>query len=164
MTTSFQDALKTGDLRALRAIPKSDLHNHSIGGGHPPLVSEWAGRDIAPLDRPLASMAEMGEWVEDRLGSLFSGPTGRLRAFEAPFAQAKYAGVTRLEVGEDVWAITLFEHDATKLSFCSTPMTRRLLAGARNFTDGPRRDMAAPSDQSGRQGVSRTPRYVPSHD
>jgi adenosine deaminase len=116
MTTSFQDALKTGDLLALRAIPKSDLHNHSIGGGHRPLVSEWAGRDIAPLDHSLASMAEMDAWIEDRLGSVFSGPTGRLRAFEATFVQAKYDGVTRLEVGEDVWAITLFEHDATKLT------------------------------------------------
>jgi Adenosine deaminase len=116
MTTGFQNALQTGDLLALRAIPKSDLHNHSIGGGHRPLVSEWAGRDIAPLDRPLASMAEMDAWVKDRLGSLFSGPTGRLRAFEATFVQAKYDGVTRLEVGEDVWAITLFEHDATKLT------------------------------------------------
>jgi adenosine deaminase len=61
-------------------------------------------------------MAEMNAWVEDRLGSLFSGPTGRLRAFEATLVQAKYDGVTRLEVSEDVWAITLFEHDATKLT------------------------------------------------
>jgi adenosine deaminase len=114
--SSFQDALKTGDLPALRVIPKSDLHNHSIGGGHRALVSEWAGRDIAPLDRPLASMAEMDAWLEDQLGSVFSGPTGRLRAFEATFVQAKYDGVTRLEIGEDVWAITLFDHDASKLT------------------------------------------------
>jgi hypothetical protein len=70
MTTSFQDALKTGDLLALRATPKNDLHNHAALGGHRPLVSEWAGRDIAPLNRPLASMAEMDAWVEDQLSSL----------------------------------------------------------------------------------------------
>ena len=116
MTATFQDALKTGDIRALRGIPKSDLHNHALAGGHRALVSEWAGRDIAPLDRPLASMAEMHAWVEDRLGSLFDGPKGRLRAFEAAFVQAKYDGVTRLEIGEDVWAITLFDHDAAKLT------------------------------------------------
>jgi hypothetical protein len=57
-----------------------------------------------------------GAWIEDQLGSVFSGPTGRLRAFEATSVQAKYDGVTRLEVGEDVWTITLFEHDATKLT------------------------------------------------
>jgi adenosine deaminase len=116
MTTGFQDALKLGDVYALRAIPKSDLHNHAFAGGNRALVSEWAGQDIAPLDRPLASMAEMHVWVKDRLGSVFDGPKGRLRAFEATFVQAKYDGVTRLEIGEDVWAITLFDHDASKLT------------------------------------------------
>jgi hypothetical protein len=88
MTTGLQDALKTGDLLALRAIPKSDLHNHSIGGGNRALVSEWAGRDIAPLKQPLASMAEMDAWIEGQLGSVLNGPKGRLRAFEAAFVQA----------------------------------------------------------------------------
>jgi hypothetical protein len=116
MTPTFSDALKAGDVHALRAIPKSDLHNHALAGGHRALVSEWAGRDIAPLDQPLTSMAEMHAWVEERLGSLFAGPQGRLRAFEAAFVQAKYDGVARLEVGEDVWAVTLFDHDAPKLT------------------------------------------------
>jgi hypothetical protein len=102
MTTSLQEALNTGDLLALRAIPKSDLHNHACLGGNRALVSEWAGRDIAPLKRPLASMAEMDAWIDGQLGSVFNGSKGRLRAFEAAFVQAKYDGVTRLEIGEDV--------------------------------------------------------------
>jgi adenosine deaminase len=64
----------------------------------------------------LASMAEMDAWIEGQLASVFNGPKGRLRAFEAAFVQAKYDGVTRLEIGEDVWAITLFDHDAPKLT------------------------------------------------
>lgn len=116
MTAAFKEALNSADIRALRAIPKSDLHNHALAGGHRALVSEWAGRDIAPLDRPLASMAEMHAWVEARLGSLFNGPQGRLRAFEAAIVQAKYDGVARLEIGEDVWATTLFDCDASKLT------------------------------------------------
>jgi adenosine deaminase len=116
MTTSFQDALLAGDIGAIRAVPKSDLHNHALSGGHRALVSQWAGRDIAPLDRPIASMAEMHAWVEDRLGSLFEGAKGRLRAFEATFVQAKHDGVTRLEIGEDVWAITLWDGDAAQLT------------------------------------------------
>jgi hypothetical protein len=116
MIASFQDALHSGDIDAVRAIPKSDLHNHALAGGHRALVSQWAGRDIAPLDRPLASMAEMHAWVEDRLGPLFNGAKGRLRACEATFVQAKHDGVTRLEVGEDVWAITLWDGDAARLT------------------------------------------------
>ena len=50
MTTGFQDALKTDDVGALRAIPKSDLHNHAFAGGHRALVSEWAA-DQSEHDR-----------------------------------------------------------------------------------------------------------------
>lgn len=57
MTPTFLDTLDKGDMDALRTIRKSDLHNHALAGGNRALVSEWAGRDIAPVDRPLSSMA-----------------------------------------------------------------------------------------------------------
>jgi adenosine deaminase len=103
-------------LEALRLIPKSDLHNHAFGGGNRAWIAGMTGRDVAPLDYPLSSMAEMHEWVGRHVGPLFDGPTGRLTAFEATLVQARYDGVTRLEVGEDVWAITLFDRDAAKLT------------------------------------------------
>jgi hypothetical protein len=49
------------------------------------LAHFWAGRDIAPLDRPLYSMAEMHAWVEyqvricQRLRVKFPGPTRQSR-------------------------------------------------------------------------------------
>jgi hypothetical protein len=89
MTTGFQDALKTGDFLALRAISKSDLHNHSIGGGNRALVLEWAGRDIVPLKRPLASIAEMDAWIEGQLGSVFNGPKGTLESFRGRIRSSK---------------------------------------------------------------------------
>lgn len=114
--TSLQHALNTGHVAALRSVPKSDLHNHAYGGGNREWVARVMGRDIAPLKRPLGSMAEMHAWVDRQIGSLFAGPAGRLMAFEATFVQARYDGVTRLEVGEDVWAITLFDKDAAKVT------------------------------------------------
>ncbi len=57
-------------------------------------------------------MAEMHEWVQSRFGSLFAGAHGRLRAFEATLVQAKLDGVTRLDTGETVWAITLHNNSA----------------------------------------------------
>jgi adenosine deaminase len=116
MTTTFQEALRAGDIRALRAIPKSDLHNHFFLGGNRALVSEWAGKDIAPLDHKLSGMAEMHEWVQARFSTLFAGAQGRLRAFEATLVQAKLDGVTRLETGETPWAITLYNGSATALT------------------------------------------------
>jgi adenosine deaminase len=112
----MQAALARGDLEALRRFPKSDLHNHFFLGGNRALVSEWAGHDIAPLDRKLASMAEMHEWVQSRFGRLFAGARGRLKAFEATLVQAKLDGVTRLDTGETVWAITLNNNSAAALT------------------------------------------------
>jgi len=114
--TSFQDALRTDRLDTLRSIPKSDLHNHAFGGGNRAWIARTTGHDIVPLDVPLSSMAEMHEWVGNRIGRLFDGPKGRLTAFEATLVQAQHDGVTRLEVGEDVWAITLFDGNAAKLT------------------------------------------------
>jgi adenosine deaminase len=112
----LQDALRIGSLEALRSVPKSDLHNHAFGGGNRAWVARATGRDIAPLARPLSSMSDMHRWVDEHLGPLFKGPRGRLTAFEATLVQAKFDGVTRLEVGEDVWAVTLFSGDAGKLT------------------------------------------------
>ena len=114
--TAFQAALESGDLDAIRRVPKSDLHNHFFLGGNRALVSEWAGKDIAPLDRKLGSMAEMHEWVQARFGKLFAGAQGRLKAFEATLVQAKLDGVTRLDTGETPWAITLHNNSATALT------------------------------------------------
>jgi adenosine deaminase len=112
----FQTALETGDLDAIRRVPKSDLHNHFFLGGNRAFVSEWAGKDIAPLDHKLGCMAEMHEWVQAQFGTLFAGAQGRLKAFEATLVQAKFDGVTRLETGETPWAITLHNGSATALT------------------------------------------------
>ena len=114
--SQFQTALEAGDLGAIRRIPKSDLHNHFFLGGNRALVSEWAGKDIAPLDHKLGCMAEMHEWVQAHFGALFAGAQGRLKAFEATLVQAKLDGVTRLETGETPWAITLHSGSATALT------------------------------------------------
>lgn len=108
MPSAFEAALAAGDLAALRAIPKADLHNHSFMGGSREFVKQRTGRDIAPLRHALGSMAEMHDWVRQAVGTAFEGPDGRLIAYEATFVQAKADGVTRLEIGEDCWGITVF--------------------------------------------------------
>lgn len=62
-------------------------------------------------------MDEMHEWVSaNRIGEAFPGAAGRMLALEATFVQAKDDGVTRLEAGEDVWAITLWNGNALALT------------------------------------------------
>jgi adenosine deaminase len=60
-------------------------------------------------------MAEMHAFADENLSSLFAGAAGRALALEATFVQAGKDGVTRLEVGEDAWGITLHEGSAQAL-------------------------------------------------
>jgi Adenosine deaminase len=108
MAPDFQAALQNEDLDALRLCPKSDLHNHMIGGGDQAFLAQRTQRNIAPLDHRIGSIAEMHAWVGANIGELFDGAEGRLLAFEAALVSARRDGVTRLELGDDVWASTLF--------------------------------------------------------
>jgi adenosine deaminase len=116
MTSDFQTALELEDLNALRRCPKSDLHNHSVGGGDRDFLRERTGLDIAPLSRKLGSIHEMHAWVEENTGGLFNDGAGRLLAFEAALVAAQRDGVTRLELGDDIWASTLFDRAAEELT------------------------------------------------
>jgi adenosine deaminase len=107
MGTPFQSALEDGDLAAIRACPKADLHIHAILGGGRAFLRERTGRDVAPLEGVLASMDEMHAWATGAVGDIFDGPEGRALAFEATFVEARRDGVTRIELGEDVWGVTL---------------------------------------------------------
>ena len=114
---TFEAALADHDREALIACPKSELHTHATLGGSRSFVRERTGIDIVPLDRVLASIDEMHEWVSaNRIGEAFPGAPGRMLALEATFVQAKEDGVTRLEAGEDVWALTLWNGNALALT------------------------------------------------
>jgi adenosine deaminase len=116
MASDFQEALAAGDLDGLRRAPKADLHNHAILGGDREFLAARTGRRIEPLRQPLPDMAAMHAWVSEAVGDLFDGRAGRLLGFEAALVQARRDGVTRLEIGEDVWAITLWDGSAESLT------------------------------------------------
>jgi adenosine deaminase len=116
LASTFEKALVAGDVDALRACPKSDLHNHAMLGGDRQFLKRRLGREFEPLQRKLRSMAEMHSWVFEAIGDAFDGPEGRLLAFEATFTQAKNDGVSRLEIGDDVWAITLWDGAAARMT------------------------------------------------
>jgi hypothetical protein len=102
----FIAALSVGDLSAVRACPKADLHTHWFARADRDYVREKTGRDVAPIKTPLASMDDMHAWVKANLGDLFEGRAGRTLGIEATFAGALKDGLTRIEWGDDVWMVT----------------------------------------------------------
>jgi len=127
MPCDFATALELGDRDALRRAPKADLHIHGFGGGDRAFLRERTGVDIAPVDRILRSMTEMHAFADEKLSAVFAGPAGRALALEATFVQARKDGVTRLEVGEDAWGITL--HDGSAEALWASLETAHLAAG-----------------------------------
>ena len=47
MSYSFIDALENNDLTAVKALPKTDLHNHLILGARVERIEAWQGCAIA---------------------------------------------------------------------------------------------------------------------
>ncbi len=106
----FKEALKQGNLEAIRRFPKADLHNHFVLGGNRKYLHGRSGKVIQPITEPLKSMDEMHSWNSQNLGDYFNTSEGRRMLIEATFSQAKEDGITILEIGEDVWGLGEFFH------------------------------------------------------
>lgn len=108
---TFIEALKSGNLDAIRSFPKADLHNHFVLGGNREYLFKKSGYRIEHISKPLKSMREMDSWSAKYIGNRFNSTEGRKLLIEATFAQAKYDSVTILEIGEDVWGLGEFFHN-----------------------------------------------------
>ena len=106
MPHTFSDALESGDIQAIRACPKADLHTHGLANADRAYVLEKTGRDIVPVATPLESMDGMHAWAQANIGNLFEGQAGRTLGIEASFVRALKDGLTRIEFGDDVWMVT----------------------------------------------------------
>ena len=113
---NFIESLKSENLDEIRRFPKADLHNHFVLGGNRDYIFAQTGCEIIPISAPLESMSEMDAWSAKYIGDRFPGTEGRKLLIEATFAQAKYDGVTLLEIGEDVWGLgEFFDNDIDRL-------------------------------------------------
>lgn len=112
----FEDALKSGNLAAIRAFPKADLHNHFVLGGCRDYLYRETGVYILPITRPLDSMEQMHAWNAQNIGTRFDSAQMRKLLIRATIEQAKNDGVTVLEIGEDVWGLCeYFQNDVQAL-------------------------------------------------
>lgn len=105
----FSTALRSGDLSAIRRVPKSDLHTHSILGTRIERIESWIGKS---LPRPPARMTTLDEMIKYSNDVLYPH-TVTLAGFqftaESAIQDAIEDGVTKLEMSMDVRFISLFE-------------------------------------------------------
>lgn len=93
---SLIDSLMNGSLEGVRAIPKSDLHNHAGRGGTIQYIGSWADVHIEPPAERFPSLHEMQRWFVEHVKRHCPGVEGYLKRIEASFVQAQDDHIQRL--------------------------------------------------------------------
>lgn len=115
-SNKFINALERQDIKAVRSIPKADLHNHFSLGGNREYIKEITGIEIPYYKGVLKSMNDMHNWNSTYLGERFNNKDMRKVLIDATFVQAKLDGIKILEIGEDVWGLgEFFNNDIEEL-------------------------------------------------
>ena len=108
MKNTFTEALESRDLRSLRKVPKSDLHNHSLMGGRLRSMEKFSGRELEKFRSGTQGVHGINEWLGKVFRPLFDLPGAFKAAVDAAFIQAKSDGVTVLEMSMDAYLGRLF--------------------------------------------------------
>ena len=96
------------EIRAIRALPKSDLHNHCLLGGKRSVIEKHLGKKMLPFKATQSGIADLNRWIGKEFRPFFELPDAFEKGVEAAFVQAKFDGVTRLEMSIDVLFGTIF--------------------------------------------------------
>jgi adenosine deaminase len=90
------------DIRSIRALPKSDLHNHCLLGGKRSVIERHYGKKLSAFKATEPGIADLNRWIGKELRLFFELPDAFEKGVEAAFIQARFDGVTRLEMSIDV--------------------------------------------------------------
>jgi adenosine deaminase len=114
-TRDFVEALESGDIRRIRKLPKSDLHNHCLMGGRLTLLEKLTGSKIKPFRSTGAGIQDINNWIATSLRQAFQHPQAFETAVRGAFLQARTDGVSVLEMSMDACLPRLFNIPAEKV-------------------------------------------------
>lgn len=89
-------------IKALRDLPKSDLHNHCLLGGSRRVLEKFNGKSFARFRATKPGIDDLNQWIGHEFRPFIQLPGAFEKAVEAAFLQAITDGVTRLEMSLDV--------------------------------------------------------------
>ncbi len=98
----FTEALKNHDLKAVRSVSKSDLHNHCMMGGRLKLMEKFYGRKLEKFHFGNEGIEGINAWIGKVYHPVFELPGALKAAVEAAFFQARSDGIRVLEMSIDV--------------------------------------------------------------
>lgn len=101
--------VNTSDIRFFRSLSKSDRHNHCLLGGKRSVIESFYGRKLSVFKAAQPGIEDLNLWIGKELRSFFQLPGAFEKAVEAAFVQAKFDGVTLLEMSIDVLFGSLFK-------------------------------------------------------
>ena len=108
MKNAFTEALESRDLRSLRKVAKSDLHNHALMGGRLRSMERFSGMKLEKFRNGTKGVHGINEWLGKVYRPLFDLQGAFKAAVDAAFIQAKSDGVTVLEMSMDAFMGRLF--------------------------------------------------------
>lgn len=129
MENEFIKALENHDLRAVRKVPKSDLHNHALMGGRLRSMEKFSGRQLEKFGKGERGVQGINEWLRDVYRPLFDLPGAFNAAVDAAFMQAVSDGVTVLEMSMDAFMGRLFNIRPEEVVIAFTDSHRNIAPG-----------------------------------
>jgi adenosine deaminase len=104
----FRKALQEGDISSLRRVQKSDLHNHCMLGGKATVINRFYGEKLKPFRADKMGIEPLNQWIGEVYAPFMRKPGAFEKAVEAAFLQAKYDGISVLEMSMDGFFGSLF--------------------------------------------------------
>ncbi|MEI7500820.1 MAG: adenosine deaminase [Bacteroidota bacterium] len=102
MGFNFSETLQGGMIKEIRKVPKSDLHNHCLLGGKRSVIEKYYGKKLTKFKAAKPEIGDLNRWIANEYRPFFELPYAFEKAVEAAFIQARFDGVTKLEMSIDV--------------------------------------------------------------
>ena len=113
MSHPFIDALKNNDLDAVKALPKTDLHNHSILGARVERVEAWKACSIPRPPDKMNGVRGMMDCAGSTLYPYICSQEGFEFTADAAIQDAIEDGVSLLETSVDVKSLFYIQIEYT---------------------------------------------------
>ena len=64
VSLTFLNAIASNDLTAIRACPKSDLHNHCLLGGKRSVIEKYYGKKLEKFKATEQGIGALNRWID----------------------------------------------------------------------------------------------------